>query len=393
MLNILTIFIIISIAASFNLISSTYRQNFIESLPKSTSLHICSNPEEGITPKMNLVNMELDWISMDKFRRDCDSNISAISCPENTSRSTQRLAKDEAYARAVLDAWQREANKYSSNDIQTIGAKLEYRRRSDDKSLAGYLVTNKRLLDSNQDQNHMAVPVVILFHTGAGPQDIFLRWKADSIARDKIWGDNGCIVFIADILSDSIGWTWQDRIRYDDERLKLLEYTQGSIDGALGRWYLRESISAIFYCLEGINQVDKSKIGAIGWCMGGHPILELSTMDINGVKALITFHGVFDGVSSINATIDNVANEIKSHVLVCNGKSDPFVSQESVEMCKAIMENHSCKVEVLNLENVRHGFSNPAQDFNPSESFAFDQNAANLSWKRMRELLQKQLTT
>ena len=39
-----------------------------------------------------------------------------------------------------------------------------------------------------------SLPGIILFHTGAGPQDIFLRWKADSLVNeaDDTFED-GCV--------------------------------------------------------------------------------------------------------------------------------------------------------------------------------------------------------
>jgi hypothetical protein len=117
-------------------------------------------------------------------------------------------------------------------------ATICYLRQSDDTCLSGCIVMNSNLLndDDNKVKKTMTtsatmsertsiltpVPAVIIFHTGAGLQEIFLRWKADMTARDEMWGENGCIVFIADTVSDSTGWTWTDRDRYDTARKDAL---------------------------------------------------------------------------------------------------------------------------------------------------------------------------
>lgn len=380
----------------------------------------------------DLSDMNLEWTKLDYFR---ETSLPSDLCPDNPTVSHPRLAKDTMYANAVLEAWKKDIaqsqltikSKSEDNTVNTIGARLEYVRQSDSVSLSGYVVIRSNLLKNknntdskgnrkNTDPVH--VPAIVLFHTGAGPQDIFLRWKADMIARDKIWGENGCVVLIADIVSDSIGWTWTDRDRYDSTRKDVLkrsisdacatkhehsgnkdeteaEAEEGTTTTTAQRWKLRETISAALDVLGEINQVDNQRIGAMGWCMGGHPILELGRMKINGVKALITFHGVFDGITDDAADNDEEATQIKKgtqdHVLICNGKSDPFVSQENLEIGRKSFETNSWDVKVLNFDNVKHGFTNPAQDCNPSDAFVFNEEAAKTSWGATKKLLQKQL--
>ena len=82
----------------------------------------------------------------------------------------------------------------------------------------------------------------------------------------------------------------------------------------------------------------------------------------------------------------------RKQVLICNGNDDPFVSKEEVLSCKSLLESdYECSVEILEFESTKHGFTNPAQDFNPSESFAFNQIATIESWRRTINLLKETL--
>ncbi len=387
----LTYLNLISIAVSFDLnpISINHRNNQFS----SRELFSKHNMAEGIQNEDLQKMTTLDWIDMDSFR---ESFSPSDLCPEYPSTGNPRLAKDFDYASAVLDAWENDIVAYKNLPTpsnKTVGARIEYKRKSDDTNLSGYLVAKSTfILDSQKNQNGSTklLPVIILFHTGAGPQDIFLRWKADMLVRDNIWGDDGCVVFIADIVSDSTGWTWTDRDKYDSTRKSLLQYTTREADGVMKRWLLRQTIEAILDTLKLFDKVDNDRIAAMGWCMGGHPILELSTMEVDGVKVLITFHGVFDGILENDGNDDSIKDHNKS-VLICNGLSDPFVSNDSLQFGKSVFERNYWNVEVLNFDNVKHGFTNPAQDFNPSENFAFDKYAADCSWEATRMLLKRQL--
>jgi hypothetical protein len=43
----------------------------------------------------------------------------------------------------------------------------------------------------------------------------------------------------------------------------------------------------------------------------------------------------------------------------------------------------------MSFENTRHGFTNPAQDYNPSDAFTFDAHAYLESFSATRSLLRK----
>eukprot|EP00551_Chaetoceros_affinis_P011174 CAMPEP_0203668976 /NCGR_PEP_ID=MMETSP0090-20130426/5458_1 /ASSEMBLY_ACC=CAM_ASM_001088 /TAXON_ID=426623 /ORGANISM="Chaetoceros affinis, Strain CCMP159" /LENGTH=409 /DNA_ID=CAMNT_0050533539 /DNA_START=140 /DNA_END=1369 /DNA_ORIENTATION=+ len=365
----------------------------------------------------NQTKQQTEWSSMKSFLQKSLASPSDL-CPEEPTSTNPKLAKDVMYAKAVLETWKQEVDDSFAKEKETIGASFPYIRTSDESTLNGYTVINADLIKGDDKK----VPAVILFHTGAGPQDVFLRWKADMLARDPMWGDdngdnknnNGCVVLIADIVGDSTGWTWTDRDRYDDTRKKVLQRTvqehehshsheneNGPIEIIAQRWKLRETVAAAVQALKNIQEVDDQNIAAMGWCLGGHPVLELGRMKLDGVHTLVTFHGVFDGIKDdidINTSIsmsglgtETAKGQRQNCVLICNGKSDPFVSRKNLEIGKKTFEGHSWNINILDFEDVKHGFTNPAQDYNPSDAFSFNEKASGTSWDAAKQLLKKQL--
>ena len=117
------------------------------------------------------------------------------------------------------------------------------------------------------------LPGIILFHTGAGPQDIFLRWKADSLVNEwKVFGngndrhdDGTCVVLIADILGDSNGWAWNDRSRYDIVRRSILV---PDVNGDRKR--LQSRVQAAVDAISSQPDVDSNRLAAFGFCLVRH---------------------------------------------------------------------------------------------------------------------------
>eukprot|EP00547_Thalassionema_nitzschioides_P018472 CAMPEP_0194237694 /NCGR_PEP_ID=MMETSP0158-20130606/4623_1 /TAXON_ID=33649 /ORGANISM="Thalassionema nitzschioides, Strain L26-B" /LENGTH=394 /DNA_ID=CAMNT_0038971777 /DNA_START=224 /DNA_END=1411 /DNA_ORIENTATION=+ len=375
---------------------------------------------------------QLSWQSLTPLLETQDPST---LCVATTEDQQPRLAKDETYATAVLHAWRKDVSSFhgDAKDLATVGSAFVYetilRSNNEDENttdsttvvMNSYLVAPSSLVAKERNNNNkekqqerQRLPAILLFHTGAGPQDIFLRWKADVLVREL-----NCVVLIVDIIGDADGYAWSDnRERYNAARDNILSVTSESSDQTaatttvLARWNLRRAIgAAIHHIKEDLDFVNGDKLAGMGWCMGGHPILELGQMmnGISGVRALISYHGVFDGVvvcdedddaaaASDDTSRDNptptttAAATTTTQVLICNGVDDPFVQQKHVENAKQLLERKGgCHVRVLNFDKVKHGFSNPAQDFNPSDAFAFNEDAATKSWDAAIQLLKETL--
>ena len=219
-----------------------------------------------------------------------------------------------------------------------------------------------------------------------GPHNVTLQWKADSLASNKDVFPQGCAILVADILSDASGWGWSDdRTKYNQAKDKVL---RGETNGE--RPLLQSRLRAALESFHRVApEVDMTRLCALGWCLGGHSVLELGRMHNPGIRAMVTFHGVFDGVPPPEETVENDNNAV-TKILVCHGDLDPFVDKATnLKYAAETLERHGNNVRVLNLEGAKHGFSNPAQDYNPSDAFAYNDAAAKLAWSEALFLLKR----
>jgi dienelactone hydrolase len=77
-------------------------------------------------------------------------------------------------------------------------------------------------------------------------------------------------------------------------------------------------------------------------------------------------------------------------VLICHGTEDPFMSSTALEQALATLQARRYRTSLLQLP-ARHGFTNPAQDFNDNPAFAFEQESAAKAWKQATNLLRRTL--
>jgi len=279
--------------------------------------------------------------------------IEQTLCCYNDDQDQPQLAKDVDYAKAVLEAWK-------AQDLdatwRTEWASVTYYDDDDNNTpLYGHLVRNSQSdNDANNDAAATTAPTagILLLHTGAGPHDLFLLWKAAALVNTLNSPHNNVGVLIADLLSDESGWAWNadDRSRYLAARDALLRVKNDDDDDdddgggttIQSRPVLERRLRAAVTCLEDQLQLEQSpgvddpepndiRIAALGWCFGGHAVAELARLRLPNVRAMATFHGVFDGIPAIDDDGDKNNKPISSEILICHGVLDPFVPNGDLE--------------------------------------------------------------
>lgn len=288
-----------------------------------------------------------------------------------------QLAKDVDYARAIQEAWKSERSSDAAAESESTPFTYQ---DANGENCYGHLIRRKG------DTATTKIPGILFFHTGAGPHDVCLHWKADSLVTNRDVFPDGCIVLVADILSDDVGWSWSaDRSKYNAARGSVL-----AVDDSNGttRTNLQVKIQAALDALTSSmpDVVDESRLGAMGWCLGGHSVLELSRMKPSGLKAMATFHGVFDGIPPPASSKGTEESDGGCQILICNGAEDPFVSESTLQNAVETMQQHGHTVTLLELQGAKHGFTSPAQDFNPNEAFGFNEEGAQLAWSSSLDL-------
>ena len=145
--------------------------------------------------------------------------------------------------------------------------------------------------------------------------------------------------------------------------------------------------SAALETLAAQDEVDSSRLGAIGFCYGGKVILDLARSGAP-LKAVATFH------ANLSAQTPAEEGKIQAEILVLHGELDSMVSLDDVAALRE--EMHAAKVnhEVIIFEDAKHGFSNPLADEKAKASgvdLGYNAEAEKQSLEAMYELLAHQL--
>ena len=137
--------------------------------------------------------------------------------------------------------------------------------------------------------------------------------------------------------------------------------------------------------LQAHKSVDAERIGAMGYCFGGHVVLSMAREGLE-LDAVASFHG------SLNTETPATADAIKGRVMVFNGAADPFVPREQVKAFKQEMIAANANFEVIDYEGVKHSFTVPGAS-KIGEKFnlplVYDEYADNDSWKKTLALFEE----
>jgi len=123
------------------------------------------------------------------------------------------------------------------------------------------------------------------------------------------------------------------------------------------------------------DNVDKSKIAAIGYCFGGMTVLELARAGTD-IKGIVSFHGSY--------ATDNPAKpgDIKCKVLICNGAADPHNPREAINALQDELDSSGADWQFINYGHAMHSFTNPQANM-PQNGLQYNADADRRSWQGM----------
>ncbi len=130
-------------------------------------------------------------------------------------------------------------------------------------------------------------------------------------------------------------------------------------------------------------EVDKSRIGAMGFCFGGSTVLALaySGADLRGV---VTFHG------SLFPPDEKQRHQIKASIAILQGDKDPFVKPETLVELKNALDEGKVDWFMVTYANTVHAFTNPDADSFHIPGIAYNEKAATRSWNEMKRFFKVQ---
>lgn len=126
--------------------------------------------------------------------------------------------------------------------------------------------------------------------------------------------------------------------------------------------------------------VDRSRLAAMGYCMGGNVALELaySGADLRGVAA---FH------SSLPPPSLEHTPPIKAKIFIGHGADDPLLLPERVSKFIEAMRNSGVDWQMISYGRAMHGFTNPAADQYGVHGVAYNADADRRSWQHLKLFL------
>ena len=125
------------------------------------------------------------------------------------------------------------------------------------------------------------------------------------------------------------------------------------------------------------ENVDTNKVAAMGYCFGGGAALELARSGAD-LKGVISFHGNLDTPNPDDA------KNIKGKVLICHGADDRSVPIDSVVKFIEEMKNAGINYEIDMYGGAVHAFTNKNSGNDPSRGAAYNKQADERSWDKMK---------
>lgn len=176
-------------------------------------------------------------------------------------------------------------------------------------------------------------PAVIIVHEWWGHND-YARQRANQLA------EQGYVAFALDM--------------YGEGKLASHPKDAGEFSGAVmkNEALMLKKFQAAMETLKAREDVDTSKIAAIGYCFGGAVVISMAKLG-EPLKGVVSVHGM------LNTPAKAVKGKNKIKILALNGMADPFVTKENIENFRSEMRAAKIDHEVVNYPNAKHAFSNP----------------------------------
>lgn len=144
---------------------------------------------------------------------------------------------------------------------------------------------------------------------------------------------------------------------------------------------LRGRILAGLEALKALPQVDKARLGAIGFCFGGQCVLELARSGA-AVKGVVSFHGL------LKTRLPAQAGAVKAKVLVLTGARDPYAPLDDVAGFQDEMIAAGADWQVTTYGEAWHAFTDPLAETKGVPGVRYDAFVDRLSWAQATAFLE-----
>jgi dienelactone hydrolase len=159
-----------------------------------------------------------------------------------------------------------------------------------------------------------------------------------------------------------------------DEAAQLMSGLFADMAGTSAR------VRAAVACLAARPEVDASRLGAMGYCLGGALALHAARLGLD-LRGVVSFHG------SLGKTHAAARGDIKARILVCHGEDDAFVSAEEQAGFREEMDALGADYRFIAYPGAKHAFTNPDATENGNKynlPLEYNEQVDRESWQEMK---------
>ena len=150
--------------------------------------------------------------------------------------------------------------------------------------------------------------------------------------------------------------------------------------------YYRDRFRCALEELRTRSKLANSRIGAIGYCMGGEIVLEMARGG-EDIALVVSFHGL------LATPLPARRGTIKARILVCHGRADPFVPPKQLRAFQEEMDFAGADCHVHIYSGVLHGFTDPGSNAKAVEAVRYNPSADRQSKAAMLSMFDEMFET
>lgn len=149
------------------------------------------------------------------------------------------------------------------------------------------------------------------------------------------------------------------------------------------RGKMQERMKKALEVAQAQEEIDGSKMGAIGFCFGGMCVLDLARTGAD-IKGVVSFHGLLGQPGNVEA------GKISAKVLVLHGFKDGMSSPEDLLAIQKELAQSDCDWQTHCYGQALHAFTNPEAN-NTELGLIYNEKIAQRAWDSAAAFLKEDL--
>lgn len=148
-------------------------------------------------------------------------------------------------------------------------------------------------------------------------------------------------------------------------------------DFVADRAAMRDQLLDALTELRKLPDVDAGNCGALGFCLGGKCVLDLSRAGAD-IKAGVVFHGVYDAPPFPNA-------RMTAKLLVAHGWNDPLCPPDATVALAKELTDAGVDWQLIAYGHTGHAFTADNMPLDDARTFGFQPDTNRRSWQAMKD--------